>query len=92
MQYPGRDLTGGKRLRIEFAPEHRLAAIEAGDRLAVLFPNAGIELVVDAIVVDDQAIQADPGLLQSIRDQLIRSRYAARTSALRESLYRRLLG
>lgn len=79
-------------LRFDFAPEDRLAAIDARDRLAVLFPDAEIAMVGDAIVVDDRMVEAHAGLAQSIRDQLIRARYTARTAALRESLYRRLLG
>lgn len=82
----------GDSLRFTFLPEDRASVVDAFDRLSVLFPDATFYVDVDALVVDDAAVQAMPILPQAIHDQLVRARYTQATAALRERLYNRLLG
>lgn len=61
-------------------------------RLRVLYPNLQISSDTHNIVINGADQSLEENIKQTALDQLIRSKFDARTIALRENLYKKLLG
>jgi hypothetical protein len=73
-------------------PEQFQTAQDAADRLSVIFPEVRFAVEATRLLLSNVPDSLADEARVVAKDQLIRSRYASETAALRATLYRRLLG
>ena len=79
-------------ISIPYSPTDQSIIPDVIARLGVLYPNLKIVDETNEILICDVRDALAESVKQAGLDQLIRSRFDARSSDLRESLYKRLLG
>lgn len=77
---------------IPYADQDKLIILDVVARLGVLYPNFEIVDDIGSVSINAPESTDHETVKQTALDQLIRSRFDARTVKLRENLYKKLLG